>query len=315
MYVQFQIPATEVGAGVAGDHGARLDAHRRGARVDARWARRLVSRTSCARASSTYVVDQSGRGRSGFDQSVLHEAEARIGRRRHERCGGADSELRTDYRQRCVDHVVRPSHAGGLEQCSPASSIRHGDPADPDPKPDAYAHVAPLFPIDAVDPAIVARSGAIGPAPAGSSASYALEYYKQLVPNAEVTLPGSTCATCDPTNALAGQHVDAAEPRAARRASWRRHRGDAFAVGHHGTSHGADPQGARPSRSAERADHDRRIGCSLPNSGLSAADFDTIPYLALKGDYTATSAQCQQTVDGINARRANKAGNGARRST
>ena len=27
---------------------------------------------------------------------------------------------------------------------------------------------------------------------------YALEYYKQLVPNAEVTLPGSTCATCDP---------------------------------------------------------------------------------------------------------------------
>ena len=26
----------------------------------------------------SYVVDQAGRGRSGFDQSVLHEAEARI---------------------------------------------------------------------------------------------------------------------------------------------------------------------------------------------------------------------------------------------
>ena len=28
--------------------------------------------------------------------------------------------------------------------------------------------------------------------------------------------------------------------------------------------------------------------CSLPNSGLTAADFDNIPYMALKGDYTAT---------------------------
>jgi hypothetical protein len=45
-------------------------------------------------------------------------------------------------------------------------------------------------------------------------------------------------------------------------------------------------------------------GCSLPNSGLKAEDFDNIPYLALKGDYTATSEQCQQTVNAINERRA-----------
>jgi len=44
--------------------------------------------------------------------------------------------------------------------------------------------------------------------------------------------------------------------------------------------------------------------CSLPNSGLKAEDFDHIPYLALKGDYTATSEVCQTTVDAINARRA-----------
>jgi hypothetical protein len=49
-------------------------------------------------------------------------------------------------------------------------------------------------------------------------------------------------------------------------------------------------------------------GCSLPQSGLTAADFDTIPYLSLKGDYTATSQQCQDTVDAINARRATKQG-------
>jgi hypothetical protein len=44
--------------------------------------------------------------------------------------------------------------------------------------------------------------------------------------------------------------------------------------------------------------------CSLQNSGLKAEDFDNIPYLALKGDYTATAVPCQQTVDAINARRA-----------
>jgi len=49
-------------------------------------------------------------------------------------------------------------------------------------------------------------------------------------------------------------------------------------------------------------------GCSLQNSGLTAADFDNIPYMALKGDYTATSNQCQETVDAINARRAAKQG-------
>ena len=44
--------------------------------------------------------------------------------------------------------------------------------------------------------------------------------------------------------------------------------------------------------------------CSLSNSGLKPEDFDNIPYLALKGDYTATSEVCQATVDQIKARRA-----------
>jgi hypothetical protein len=44
--------------------------------------------------------------------------------------------------------------------------------------------------------------------------------------------------------------------------------------------------------------------CSLPNSGLKAEDFDNIPYMALKGDYTPTSEVCQTTVDAIRARRA-----------
>jgi hypothetical protein len=48
--------------------------------------------------------------------------------------------------------------------------------------------------------------------------------------------------------------------------------------------------------------------CSLGNSGLTASDFDNIPYMALKGDYTATSNVCQETVDAINKRRATKQG-------
>src|SRR4030095_9901652 len=52
--------------------------------------------------------------------------------------------------------------------------------------------------------------------------------------------------------------------------------------------------------------------CSLPNSGLKAEDFDNIPYLSIKGDYTASSAVCQTTVDAINARRA--AGQGTARA-
>ena len=49
--------------------------------------------------------------------------------------------------------------------------------------------------------------------------------------------------------------------------------------------------------------------CSLPNSGLKPEDFDNVPYMALKGDYTPTSEVCQTTVDQINTRRA--AGQGA----
>ena len=254
----------------------------------------------------SYVVDQSGRGRSGFDESVIHEGEARIDS--GDVKGG--KELIPGF-GRITDDGAWTNWFGHLV---PANStiltgtlIPHGDPADPNPNPDAYRHVAPLFPIEAMDPKVVSRAGAIGPAPAGSSGNYALEYYKQLVPNGEVTLPGSTCSTCDPTtlspaNTWTPQNLAALVERL----------GGAIVVTHSQSG----IMGHHMTRILKERGHlDLLKGlvtiegsCSLPNSGLTAADFDNIPYMALKGDYTATSMVCQDTVNAINARRAAKQG-------
>ena len=145
-----------------------------------------------------YIVDQAGRGRSGFDPSVIHEGEARM--------TGVDLEGATDLIPRFGRITDTRAWESWFGHLVPSGStiltgtlIPHGDPGDPNPNPDAFQHVTPVFPIDAVDPAVLSRAGARGPAPAGSGAYHALEYYKQLVPNAEVTLPDSTCRTCDPS--------------------------------------------------------------------------------------------------------------------
>jgi hypothetical protein len=52
--------------------------------------------------------------------------------------------------------------------------------------------------------------------------------------------------------------------------------------------------------------------CSFTNAGITAADFDNVPYLAFKGDYTTFSQVCQDAVNAINARRA--AGQGTARA-
>ena len=86
MYVQFQIPANKKRG-----HGRSSWCTARRTRRRA-WSRRRTAAkagipTSCARASPTYVVDQAGRGRSGFDESVIHEGEADDRGRRRRRAG------------------------------------------------------------------------------------------------------------------------------------------------------------------------------------------------------------------------------------
>ena len=303
MYVQFQIPEKKNGSGwpVIMVHGSSHTAACLESTPDGRegWFPYFVRK-----GVSAYIVDQSGRGRSGFDESVIHEGEARI--LANDIKGG--TELIPGI-ARITDNGAWTAWFGHL---MPANStiltgtlIRHADPGDPNPNPDAYRHVTPLFPTETVDPNVVARVGAIGPKPAGSGEHYALEYYKQLVPNAEATLPGSTCATCDPTalspaNTWTPQNLASLVERL----------GGAIVATHSQSG----IMGHHMTRILKERGHlDLLKGlitlegsCSLTNSGLTAADFDNIPYLALKGDYTAISPACQDTVNAINARHAGK---------
>src|SRR5687768_16023001 len=305
MYVQFQIPSRKSGPGwpVIMVHGSTHTGAALESTPDGRegWFPYFVRK-----GVSTYVVDQSGRGRSGFDQSVLHEAEARLA---SGDVKGA-AELIPNF-GRITDNGAWTAWFGHLV---PAGStvltgtlIPHGAANDPQPNPDSYKHVAPLFPIDAVDETLASRTGAIGPAPNGPRAPYALEYYKQLVPNAEVTLPGSMCATCMPST------LSPANTWTPLNLALLVERLGGAIVATHSQSGIMGHHMMRILKERGRLDLVKGLitvegGCSLPASGLTAADFDNIPYMALKGDYTATSQQCQETVDAINKRRAEKQG-------
>ena len=305
MYVQFQIPAKKYGGGwpVIMVHGSTHTGACLEATPDGRegWYPYFVRH-----GVPSYVVDQAGRGRSGFDESVVHEGEARLAAGNVK---GA-AEILPAF-GRITDNGAWTAWFGHLvpngSNVVNGTLVPHADARDPNPKPDAYQHVAPLFPIEAVDQKLVSRTGAIGPAPAGPNPYYALEYYKQLVPNAEVTLPGSTCESCDPkalspANTWTPQNLAALVERL----------GGAIVVTHSQSG----IMGHHMTRILKEHGHlDLLKGlitlegsCSLPNSGLTAADFDHIPYLAVKGDYTATSNVCQDTVGAINARRASKQG-------
>jgi len=127
------------------------------------------------------------------------------------------------------------------------------------------------------------------------------------VPNAEVTLPGSTCDTCNPSN------LSPANTWTPQNLALLVERLGGAIVATHSQSGIMGHHMIRILKERGHLDLVKGLitvegGCSLPNSGLTAADFDSIPYLAVKGDYTATSQQCQDTVDAINKRRAEKQG-------
>jgi hypothetical protein len=302
MYVQFQIPARrKPGAPpVIMVHGSTHTGACLESTPDGRegWWPYFVRN-----GISTYIVDQAGRGRSGFDESVIHEGAAMA------RNGDVQNGLsRIPGFGRITDNGAWTAWFGHLvpngSTILTGKLIRHGDPGDP--ASDDASHkdtYFPAYPLTAVDAAVSARTGAIAQPPGGPNDYYALEYYKQLVPNAEVTLPGSTCPTCDPVNLAP---ANTWTPQAL--ALLVEKLGGAI-VATHSQSGIMGHHMVRILKERGHLDLLKGLitiegGCSLPNSGLKAEDFDNIPYMALKGDYTATSEQCQTTVNAINARRA-----------
>jgi hypothetical protein len=302
-YVQFQIPKKHRQWPLIMVHGSTHT----GAALDATpdghegWLSYSVQNNL-----ATFVMDQPGRGRSGFDQSVLHEA-------------------RITNNPSLIPTIGRISDDGAwvswFGHIIPAGTnivtgtmIRHGDPGDPQPPEDpnnpseAHGNYPPAFPIppvpNSIDPKIRARMGALGLPPNPANNTYlALNYYKQLVPNGEATLPSSICPTCVPQTV---GPADTWSPRAL--AELVEGLGGAIVSPH--------------SQSTSQVMHMVRIlkehghlnlvkgiiipegaGTSLTAAGLVGSDFDHIPFLLVNGDYRplATRIGNRQAVAQMNA--------------
>jgi hypothetical protein len=276
-----------------------------------------------------FVVDQAGRGRSGFDESVIHEGERLM--LDGDLAGG--STLIPNF-GRITSNGAWTAWFGHLVErgtCTPTTDILRGELephgwASCDPSPPAVhpnpAGYGPTFPIDVFDTgAVPGGSNAppglsplapfpdphLGPEPLGPAERYALHYYKQLVPNAEVTLPGSVCPTCTPS-ALSPANTWTPFDLALLVERIADKTGGAIVATHSQSG----IMGHHMLRHLKRRGHRNMLkglitvegGCSFAQSGLDAVDFDRVPYLAIKGDYTQTSTACQESVAAINARRA-----------
>jgi hypothetical protein len=270
---------------------------------------------------ATYVVDQPGRGRSGNDNSRLQEAEAT-----HLGLPGANATFPNTPTPtgpnigRISDngsytnwfgHLVQPGTATTCTDITTCELMPHGwRPDDPSntnvhPSPAGYLPAWAFTTSAHIYPAGLdfTGTGTWGPAPFGPADAYKQHYYRQLLPNYEVTLPNSICPTCVPTAVISANTWSPANL-----AALVERLGGAIVATH--------------SQSVTQGNHMVRVlkehgkldllkglisiegNCSFTQTGISAADFDNIPYLAFKGDYTVFNQGCQNNVDAINQRRA-----------
>ena len=128
----------------------------------------------------------------------------------------------------------------------------------------------------------------------------AMEAFKFVVPNAESTLPGSTCPTCNPTTLAS---ANTWTPKAL--AELVEGIGGAV-VATHSQSGSMGMNMVRVLKEHGKLDLLKGLiqiegGSGTAASGTTAADFKNIPYLAFKGDYSATSAAATTLVADIKA--------------
>jgi len=257
---------------------------------------------------ATYVVDQAGRGRSGWDRSFVNERIATGSLAGFPNLGNTSSSgIWTAW-----FGFIIPAGSDIIT----GRMIQRGDPGDPTCASDPFhcARTAQMIPPvpNTVDPSIEARVGAIGPTPNPLNDTYlALQHYKYGVPNTDVTLPSSTCAYCVPTT------INGAD-------TWSGRDLATLVEGLHGAVVATHSQsgsvGHHMVRYLKEDDAAGKCGgpgaclamlqglitidgvCSFANTGLTAADFAHIPYLVVRGWYpSGISNGCNGTVAAIKA--------------
>ena len=179
------------------------------------------------------------------------------------------------------------------------------------PSPAGYLPAYALPPrgvSDFIEPALLnkAGTGTWGPtARAASTAdAFKLHYYRQLLPNYEATLPGSTCPGCSPS-ALAGANTFS--PRDL--ASLVERLGGAIVAVH-------SQSGLQGYHMVRVLKEDGKLNllkglidiegtCNLATVGLAldGSDFDNIPTLTVKGDYRPDNDPSLPCYNAIHARR------------
>jgi hypothetical protein len=331
MYVSFQIPKKSTGYPIVmisgGAHtGASLESTPNG---DEGWAPYALRN-----GFPVFNVDQAGRGRSGFDSSAIHEGKAKLA---SGDIAGGNALIpnfltlgpNSDWTN-WFGHLVLPGTTTSGNILT-GELVPHGwrpdDPNSVGANPSHGVGVGPQFPINDSTPYLrpdqtpnsaltLNLTGEWGPAPLGPSKYYELDYYRQNVPNSEQTLPTATCSTCLPQNltgAFAASQVWTSTDVAELVKNLGQNYGGAIVVTHSQSG----PIGHHLVRILREQGTLKYLkglvtvegtSCSMPNAGITASDFDNVPYMVLKGDYSGTNASCTDTVNAIIARRL--AGNG-----
>ena len=325
MYVQFQIPMEFKDWPLilvsGGAHtGASLESTPDGREGWAPYALR--------KNIPTFVVDQSGRGRSGFDISAIHEGVAKL----TDADPSNDAEGRTlipntlvlgtaDWWQGTFGHLVnpatgQPTNGPGTASVLVDQLVPHGwSPLDPD-----TSHgpgVMTQFPIhvtspELIPPNLIPKGEQVPGTIAGPMEYYLLHYYRQLVPNSEQFLPGGTCPTCVPTTISAGGFASGHTWTPVNIAELVEQLGKIYGgvvLATHSQSGPIGHHAVRYLKQHGKLNYLKGLitvegtGVTLANAGLLAEDFDNIPYVVVKGDYSGTSTQSQGIVDALIARR------------
>ena len=292
MYVQFMIPEKRRGWPIIMVHGGGYSGSGLGSTPTGHegWFAYSVRNNN-----ATYVVDQAGRARSGFDRSDIHERVGTGNLVGFPTFGTSDSGIWTAW----FGHLLP---AGS--DITTGTLIKHGDPGDPTCATDpTHCTFSPAHDFDKVDPDIEARVGAIGPAPnPANNRQLALEHYKWRVPDFNNTLPTSQCSTCTPTtvngaNTWSGQDLAKLVTRL----------GGAIIVTH-SQSGPVGHHAVRYLKAAGNLDKLKGlitidgVGVTLTAAGTAATDYLKVPYNGLRPYYPGLSdATYQANVDAINA--------------